>query len=95
MTASLTPSSPDGLVRHVAAVLITAGPESRYGCYLISRSGFDYQRLGQKFQQMFMVVLALDLLWAVARFSSPTRSALGAHLPSPPLCSMFRSSERR
>ena len=52
----------------VGAVLVTAGVGIPLRCYLISAVGFDYQRLGEKFRQMFPFVLALDQLWAVAPF---------------------------
>lgn len=52
----------------LAGVIVTAGAGIPLRCYLISAVGFDYQRLGRKFQQMFIAVLALDLLWAVAPF---------------------------
>ena len=51
-----------------AAVMITAGVGIPLRCYLISSVAFDYQRLGEKFQQMFPFVLALDQLWAAAPF---------------------------
>jgi hypothetical protein len=33
---------------------------------LISAASFDYRRLGEKFRQMFLFVLVLDLLWAAS-----------------------------
>lgn len=50
----------------VALVLVTAGIGIPLRCYLISAAGFDYRRLGEKFQQMFLFVLVLDLLWAAS-----------------------------
>jgi cholera toxin transcriptional activator len=52
----------------VAVVMVTAGAGIPLRCYLLSAVGFDYQRLGEKFQQMFPFILALDQLWAVAPF---------------------------
>ena len=49
-------------------VLVTAGIGIPLRCYLLSAVGFDYQRLGEKFRQIFPFVLALDELWAVAPF---------------------------
>lgn len=60
----------------VAAVMATAGIPLR--CYLLSAVGFDYQRLGEKFQQMLPFILALDQLWAVAPFLLMQKIGLGA-----------------
>jgi DNA-binding winged helix-turn-helix (wHTH) protein len=57
-----------GAMTLAGAVLITAGVGIPLRLYLISGVGFDYQRLGEKFQQLFPFVLALDQLWAVAPF---------------------------
>jgi cholera toxin transcriptional activator len=61
-----------------AAVLVTAVVGIPLRCYLLSAVGFDYQRLGQKFQQMFPFILALDQLWAVAPFLLTQKIGLGA-----------------
>jgi cholera toxin transcriptional activator len=61
-----------------AAVLVTAGVGIPLRCYLLSAVGFDYQRLGEKFQQMFPFILALDQLWAVAPFLLMQKIGLGA-----------------
>lgn len=61
-----------------AAVMVTAGVGIPLRCYLISAVSFDYQRLGQKFRQMFPFVLALDQLWAVAPFLLIQQIGLGA-----------------
>jgi cholera toxin transcriptional activator len=45
---------------------------------LISAAGFDYRRLGEKFRQMFPLILALDLLWAVAPFLLTQKIGIGA-----------------
>ena len=60
------------------AVMVTAGVGIPLRCYLISAVGFDYQRLGEKFQQMFPFILALDQLWAVAPFLLMPKIGLGA-----------------
>jgi cholera toxin transcriptional activator len=60
------------------AVMVTAGIGIPLRCYLLSAVGFDYQRLGEKFQQIFPFVLALDQLWAVAPFLLIQEIGLGA-----------------
>jgi DNA-binding winged helix-turn-helix (wHTH) protein len=60
------------------AVLITAGVGIPLRLYLISAVSFDYQRLGEKFRQMFPFILALDQLWAVAPFLLLPQIGLGA-----------------
>jgi hypothetical protein len=62
----------------VALVMVTAGVGIPLRCYLLSAVGFDYQRLGEKFQQMFPFILALDQLWAVAPFLLVPKIGLGA-----------------
>jgi len=63
------PSLPGwGATTLVALVMVTAGVGIPLRCYLLSAVGFDYQRLGEKFQQLFPFILALDELWAVAPF---------------------------
>jgi DNA-binding winged helix-turn-helix (wHTH) protein len=47
-------------------ILVTAGIGIPMRCYLISAASFDYRRLGEKFQRMFLFILALDLLWAAS-----------------------------
>ena len=61
-----------------ATVMVTAGVGIPLRCYLLSAVGFDYQRLGEKFQQMFPFILALDQLWAVAPFLLMQKIGLGA-----------------
>ena len=60
------------------AVMVTAGVGIPLRCYLLSAVGFDYQRLGEKFQRMFPFILALDQLWAVAPFLLIREIGLGA-----------------
>jgi DNA-binding winged helix-turn-helix (wHTH) protein len=67
-----------GSIALTAAVLVTAGVGIPLRCYLISSIGFDYQRLGEKFRQLFPFVLALDQLWAVAPFLLMESIGLGA-----------------
>lgn len=50
------------------AVLVTAGIGIPLRCYLMSSVGFDHRRFGEKFQQLFPFLLAMDQLWAVAPF---------------------------
>jgi cholera toxin transcriptional activator len=61
----------------IATVMITAGIGIPLRCYLISAVGFDYQRLGEKFRQIFPFILALDQLWAVAPFLLMQQIGLG------------------
>ncbi len=61
-----------------ATVMVTAGIGIPLRCYLLSAVGFDYQRLGDKFRQMFPFILALDQLWAVAPFLLMQQIGLGA-----------------
>ena len=61
-----------------AAVLVTAGVGIPLRLYLISGIGFDYQRLGEKFRQLFPFILALDQLWAIAPFLLIQKIGLGA-----------------
>ena len=62
----------------VALVLVTAGIGIPLRCYLISAAGFDYRRLGEKFRQMFLFILVLDLLWAVAPLLIAHKIGFGA-----------------
>ena len=48
--------------------MVTAGVGIPLRCYLLSAVGFDYQRLEEKFRQIFPFLLALDQLWAIAPF---------------------------
>jgi cholera toxin transcriptional activator len=62
----------------VVAVTVTAACGIPLRCYLLSAVGFDYQRLGEKFLQIFPVVLVLDELWAIAPFLLLQKIGLGA-----------------
>jgi cholera toxin transcriptional activator len=61
-----------------SAVMVTAGVGIPLRFYLLSAVGFDHQRLGEKFQQMFPFILALDQLWAIAPFLLIQKIGLGA-----------------
>jgi cholera toxin transcriptional activator len=67
-----------GATTLAAVVMVTAGVGIPLRCYLLSAVGFDYQRLGEKFQQMFPFILALDQLWAMAPFLLMQKIGLGA-----------------
>jgi DNA-binding winged helix-turn-helix (wHTH) protein len=67
-----------GATALTGTVMVTAGVGIPLRCYLMSAVGFDYQRLGDKFRQIFPVVLALDQLWAVAPFLLIQEIGLGA-----------------
>jgi cholera toxin transcriptional activator len=69
---------PWGATALAGAVMVTAGIGIPLRCYLLSAVGFDYQRLGEKFRQMFPGILALDQLWAVAPFLLTHWIGLGA-----------------
>jgi DNA-binding winged helix-turn-helix (wHTH) protein len=62
----------------VTTVMVSAGVGIPLRCYLLSAVAFDYQRLGEKFQRMFPLILALDQLWAVAPFLLMSKIGLGA-----------------
>jgi cholera toxin transcriptional activator len=61
-----------------AAVLITAGVGIPLRCYLLSAVAFDHQKLGQKFQRVFPLILGLDQLWAIAPFLVTGKIGFGA-----------------
>jgi cholera toxin transcriptional activator len=67
-----------GATALAGAVMVTAGVGIPLRCYLMSAVGFDYQRLGEKFRQMFPFILGLDQLWAVAPFLLMQKIGLGA-----------------
>jgi DNA-binding winged helix-turn-helix (wHTH) protein len=62
----------------LATVMATAGVGIPLRCYLLSAVSFDYQRIGEKFQQIFPLILVADLLWAVAPFLLTQKIGLGA-----------------
>jgi hypothetical protein len=59
-------------------VVLTAGVGIPLRFYFLSASGFDYRLLGEKFRKLFIPVLALDELWAVAPFLIIDRIGFGA-----------------
>jgi len=61
-------------------VLVTAAVGIPVRFYLLSAVVFDYARLGEKFQTIFLGVLALDELWAAAPFLLIDRIGFGAAL---------------
>jgi DNA-binding winged helix-turn-helix (wHTH) protein len=61
-----------------AVVLITAGIGIPLRCYLLSAVAFDYCRVGEKFQRLFILILPLDQLWAISPFLLTQIIGLGA-----------------
>ena len=61
-------------------VLVTAAVGIPVRLYLLSAVVFDYARLGEKFQTIFLGVLTLDELWAAAPFLLIDRIGFGAAL---------------
>lgn len=59
-------------------VLVTAAAGIPVRLYLTSAVGFDYVRLGEKFSKMFVALLVLDQLWAIAPFLIIERIGFGA-----------------
>jgi len=51
-----------------AMVMVTAGVGIALRFYLLSSVGFDHPQFGAKFHKIFLGVLVLDLLWAIAPF---------------------------
>ena len=62
----------------VAAVVVTAGIGIPLRCYLLSAVAFDHRRTGERFQQLFLLILPLDQLWAVAPFLIAHKIGFGA-----------------
>jgi cholera toxin transcriptional activator len=60
------------------AVLVTAGVGIPLRFYLLSAAIFDHQRMGEKFQRIFLVVLVMDQLWAIAPFLLANKIGFGA-----------------
>lgn len=57
-----------GLPLVFIAVLVTAAVGIPLRLYLLSATAFDYSRLGSKFNKIFLGILILDQLWAIAPF---------------------------
>ena len=66
-----------GAVALTATIMVTAGIGIPLRLYLLSAVGFDYQRLDEKFLQIFPFILGLDQLWAVAPFLLTSQIGLG------------------
>ncbi len=62
----------------VGVVFVTAGIGIPLRCYLLSAVGFDYVKLGEKFQWMFLFILVFDQLWAVAPLLIAHKIGFGA-----------------
>ena len=62
----------------VVLILVTAGIGIPLRCYLISAVAFDHRRLGEKFRQMFLFILVLDLLWAASPLLITHKIGFGA-----------------
>ncbi len=52
----------------LVVVLVTAGIGIPVRFYLMSAAAFDYAQLGTKFHRIFLAILVLDELWAIAPF---------------------------
>lgn len=63
-------------------VLVSAAVGIPVRFYLLSGVGFDYRRLGQKFQKIFLGILVLDQLWAISPFLLLPQIGFGAALAS-------------
>lgn len=59
-------------------VLVTAGAGIPVRLYLLTATAFDYSRLGEKFRRIFIPLLILDELWAIAPFLLLDRIGFGA-----------------
>jgi cholera toxin transcriptional activator len=64
------------------AVLVTAAMGIPLRLYLLSGTAFDYRQLGDKFKRIFLGVLILDQLWAIAPFLVMDRIGFGPALGS-------------
>jgi cholera toxin transcriptional activator len=59
-------------------VLVTAGVGIPVRFYLLTATAFDYALLGEKFRRIFIPLLAMDELWAIAPFLILDRIGFGA-----------------
>jgi DNA-binding winged helix-turn-helix (wHTH) protein len=59
-------------------VVITAGLGIPLRFYLLSAAAFDYRRLGEKFLGIFLLIFALDQLWALSPFLTTQKIGFGA-----------------
>jgi DNA-binding winged helix-turn-helix (wHTH) protein len=69
-----------GLPAVFVVVLVTAAAGIPLRLYLLSGTAFDYSRLGEKFNRIFLGVLILDQLWAIAPFLVMDRIGFGPAL---------------
>jgi DNA-binding winged helix-turn-helix (wHTH) protein len=60
------------------AVLVTAAVGIPLRCYLLTAAAFDYRRLGENFNRLFLFILPLDQLWAVTPFLLTPQIGFGA-----------------
>jgi cholera toxin transcriptional activator len=63
-----------------ALMVLTACVGIPLRCYLFTATAFDYPKLGAKFDRLFLAVLPLDMLWALAPFLVLHEIGLGAAL---------------
>jgi DNA-binding winged helix-turn-helix (wHTH) protein len=59
-------------------ILITSGLGIPLRFYLLSAAAFDYQRLGEKFSRIFLLIFTLDQLWALSPFLVFQKIGFGA-----------------
>jgi cholera toxin transcriptional activator len=50
------------------AIIVSGGVGILLRCYFLSAVGFDYQPVREKFETLFLAILPLDELWAIAPF---------------------------
>src|SRR5438128_10568285 len=62
----------------LVVVLVTAGVGIPLRFFLLSAAAFDYAQLGEKFHKIFLGLLVLDQLWAIAPFLISDRIGFGA-----------------
>jgi ABC-type Na+ efflux pump permease subunit len=61
----------------LVAMFMTSAIGIAFRCYFISAIAFDYQDLRKDFERMFLAVLILDELWAVAPFLATDKIGFG------------------
>jgi hypothetical protein len=62
----------------MVVVLVTAGIGIPVRLFLLSAAAFDYAQLGEKFLRIFLGLLVLDQLWAIAPFLILAKIGFGA-----------------
>src|SRR5581483_4525562 len=62
----------------VVIVIVTGGVGIVLRCYLLSAIAFDYGRLRQNFERLFLPILVLDQLWALSPFLIASKIGFGA-----------------